>query len=548
MTFRQVQYRVATEPSEFEQIFQLAYDTFVEEIPQHQPNADRRHVDRFHDENTYLIAKDDDAVVAMLAIRGERPFSLDEKLGNVDSYLPAGRSVCELRLLAVRKDYRRGTVFRGLIDLLVSHGRARGFDLAIISGTLRQEKLYRHLGFTPFARRVGTTDAPFQPMYLTFEQFQAKAPTIAAAAGEPLSFLPGPVPLARDVRSAFERVPVSHRNGRFKEEFARTKSGLCRLVNAADVQILLGTGTLANDVVAAQLTLLEAPGVVVSNGEFGERLIDHARRMQLDHEAVEFAWGQPFDSRTIEQAIEATGAKWLWVVASETSTGMLNDLDMLKSLARRHDLALCLDVVSAIGAVPIDLAGVYLASGASGKALAALPGLSFVFHAHDVAPAPTRLPRYLDLGYYADKEGIPFTHSSNLVAALDVALSRFNTDEPFDRVAALSRWLRPRLHELGLPILVDEAHATPAVVTIPLPPSQSVVALGDRLQRHGLLVAYQSEYLERRNWFQIALMGHCSEAHLERLVGTLGRIMPSSGERALAGAGMSPGAVEKDWS
>jgi aspartate aminotransferase-like enzyme len=514
---------------EFEQIFQLAYDTFVEEIPQHQPNPDRRHVDRFHDENTYLIAKDGDEVVGMLAIRGDRPFSLDEKLGNVDPYLPAGRSVCELRLLAVRRDYRRGTVFRGLIDLLVTHGRARGFDLAIISGTLRQEKLYSHLGFVPFGRRVGTADAPFQPMYLTFEAFQAKAPTIAAAAGEPISFLPGPVPLARDVRAAFERLPVSHRNGQFKEEFARTKTGLCRLANAADVQILVGTGTLANDVVAAQLTLLDAPGVVVSNGEFGERLIDHARRMRLDHEAIEYEWGSAFDAHDIERAVERGRARWLWAVASETSTGMLNDVDTLKSIALRHGLALCLDCVSAIGAVPIDLSGVHLATGASGKALAALPGLSFVFHANNVAPEPTRLPRYLDLGYYADKEGIPFTHSSNLVAALDAALNRFNTDEPFERVAGLSRWLRPRLRELGLPILVDDAQATPAVVTIPLPPSWSVTALGDRLQRHGLLVAYQSEYLERRNWFQVGLMGHCTEAHLERLISALARIMPRAG-------------------
>jgi aspartate aminotransferase-like enzyme/GNAT superfamily N-acetyltransferase len=532
-----MQYKVATESLEFEQIFKLAYDTFVEEIPQHQPNPDRRHVDRFHDENTYLIARAGDEVVGMLAIRGDRPFSLDEKLGNVDRYLPEGRSVCELRLLAVRKDYRRGAVFHGLMDLLVAHFRARGFDLAIISGTRRQEKLYRHLGFVPFARMVGTTDAPFQPMFLTFEQFQARAPTIAASAGEPISFLPGPVPLAREVRSAFERPAVSHRNGQFKEEFARTKSGLCRLVNAADVQILLGSGPLANDVVAGQLLLLDAPGVVLSNGEFGERLIDHARRMRLEHVAVESEWGRPFDARDVEQAIARGRARWLWAVASETSTGMLNDLGVLKAIARRHGLVLSLDCVSAIGAVPIDLDGVRLASGASGKALASLPGLSFVFHTDGVVPAPARLPRYLDLGYYAEKDGIPFTHSSNLVAALDAALARFSTDEPFERITALSRWLRPRLRELGLPILVDGADASPAVVTIPLPASRDAAALGDRLQRHGLVVAYQSEYLERRNWIQIGLMGHCIEAHLERLVMVLGRTLATK-NRALAGAGL----------
>src|SRR5262245_55831117 len=49
-----VQFRVATGASEYEQIFELGYDTFVEEIPQHPSNGTRRHVDRFHDENTYL--------------------------------------------------------------------------------------------------------------------------------------------------------------------------------------------------------------------------------------------------------------------------------------------------------------------------------------------------------------------------------------------------------------------------------------------------------------------------------------------------------------
>src|SRR5262249_29903033 len=141
---QQVRFKVAAEAAEFEQVFRLAYETFVEEIPQHPPNAERRHVDRFHDENTYLIALDGEDLVGMLAMRGERPFSLDQKLGNVDTYLPAGRSVCELRLLAVRPEYRRGNIFRGLIDLLMKYGRAQGYDLAIISGTTRQQKLYKH--------------------------------------------------------------------------------------------------------------------------------------------------------------------------------------------------------------------------------------------------------------------------------------------------------------------------------------------------------------------------------------------------------------------
>ena len=515
-----VRFKIAAEASEFEQVFRLAYDTFVEEIPQHPPNAERRHVDRFHHENTYLIALDGDTVVGMLALREQRPFSLDEKLGDVEPYLPPGRRVCELRLLAVRPAYRRGVVFKGLVDLLLDHGLARGLDLAIISGALRQQKLYRHLGFIPFGPQVGTAAAPFQPMYLPIERLDEAAPVLMAPRREPVSFLPGPVTLSREVRAAFDRLPVSHRDGRFKDQLARTKSRLCRLVRAPRVEILLGSGTLANDVIAAQLSLL-GPGVIVSNGEFGERLIDHARRMRLAHEAVELGWGERFDATKVEDAIVRNGAEWLWAVVSETSTGMLNDLDMLKTLAHRHGARLCLDCVSAVGAVPLDLTGVHLASGASGKALAALPGLSLVFHTNQVRPEPERLPRYLDLGYYAGKDGIPFTHSSNLLAALDTALDRFDSPEPFEQISALSNWIRPRLRELGLSILVSDEHATPAVITLEMPAAPNAQVVGDCLQREGLLVAYQSEYLMRRNWLQIGLMGHCTQADLERLLGAL---------------------------
>ena len=203
-----VRFKVADDPSEIEQVFRLAYETFVEEIPQHPPNADRRYVDRFHAENTYLVAVSGDEVVGMLTIRGARPFSLDEKLeklGGVDPFLPPGRRVCELRLLAVRPAFRKGTVFRGLVDLLLDYGRTRGYDLAIISGTLRQQKLYRHLGFLPFGPLVGTEAAPFQPMYLPIERLHEAAPSLTAPRTDPVSFLPGPVAISREVRAAFDR-------------------------------------------------------------------------------------------------------------------------------------------------------------------------------------------------------------------------------------------------------------------------------------------------------------------------------------------------------
>jgi hypothetical protein len=163
-------FRVATE-AEFEAIHRLNYRTFVEEIPQHDPNPDHRLVDRFHEENTYLVAMRGDKLVGMMAVRGERPFSLDQKLPNLDSYLPPGRSPCEVRLLAVLPGERKGRVFWGLLRLVHEHIVGRGWDIAVSSCTTRQLKLYQHIGFVAFGPLVGTAKAQFQPMYITVEAY-----------------------------------------------------------------------------------------------------------------------------------------------------------------------------------------------------------------------------------------------------------------------------------------------------------------------------------------------------------------------------------------
>ena len=64
-------------------------------------------------------------------------------------------------------------------------GRASGYDLAIISGTTRQEKLYKHLGFIPFGPLVGSDEARFQPMYIPVERFEEMAPVLASPDNRP---------------------------------------------------------------------------------------------------------------------------------------------------------------------------------------------------------------------------------------------------------------------------------------------------------------------------------------------------------------------------
>jgi predicted N-acetyltransferase YhbS len=167
---QQLAYRIA-DPADFDAIHRLNYETFVNEIPQHAPNPERRLVDRFHAQNTYVICLDAQRLIGMACGRCERPFSLDMKVPQLDRWLPSHRMPVEIRLLAVALEYRKTTVFRGLVEHLSKHFMTLGCDLAVISGTVRQLKLYRHLGFEPFGSRVGTEAASYQPMYLTLEAF-----------------------------------------------------------------------------------------------------------------------------------------------------------------------------------------------------------------------------------------------------------------------------------------------------------------------------------------------------------------------------------------
>jgi len=524
-------FKFATEDWEFEQIHRLNYRTFVEEIPQHQASPMHRLVDKFHAENTYLICLSGRKLAGMLAVRGHRPFSLDQKLEKLDSYLPAGRRICEIRLLAIEKKFRGAQVLQGILALLWQHGIEKGYDLAIISGTTRQFKLYQHLGFVPFGPVVGTGDAQFQPMYVTLETFETTAREFLrsspARAFQPsaVNFLPGPVAVRREVRRAFEQAPESHRAEAFLKDFQAAKQVLCELVQARHVELFLGSGTLANDVVAGQLSLEGTPGLVFSNGEFGERLVDHARRFGLAFDTLGFPWGQPLDLAAVRSQLERVRRPgWLWCTHCETSTGVLNDAKRLKELCAEFQVKLCLDCISSAGTVPVDLTGVWLASCASGKGLRSYPGISMVFYHHAVVPSPNGLPRYLDLGFYAAQQGVPFTFSSNLLHALHAAVRRVRWDERFAGLIELSAWLRPRLRELGFDLIGDEATTSPAAVTIALPGALNSVRIGQLMHDAGCLISYNSDYLRQRNWIQVCLMGECGREKVVALLNALNRV------------------------
>src|SRR5262249_45106507 len=149
---------------------------------------------------------------------------------------------------------------------------------------------------------------------------------------------PGPVTTSALVRSAFHEPPIYHRGPEFIRRFVTLRRLLGEMVGGRSVAILNGSGTLANESVAAALAASERPGrgVLLINGEFGGGLAGRATRFGLPPRVPRWPWGQPWDLAEVEAvfADEPMGS-WVWGVHQESSTGVLNDLPGLVRLAKR---------------------------------------------------------------------------------------------------------------------------------------------------------------------------------------------------------------------
>jgi len=509
-------YKIASEDWEFEAIHKLNYKTFVEEIPQHKENDQRKLIDKFHEHNTYIVAVNGHELLGMISINDQRPFSLDGKLSDIDHFLPEYSSICEFRLLAIEKRYRKSKIFVNLLKKILEAALLRGYDLGVISGTTRQTKLYQHIGFKPFAYPVGTKNALYQPMYISLDRIVHLKQQSSIFKGDRgiqknssmYNYLPGPVTMSPSVLSEYSTEPRSHREIEFFEKFKFLQIKLCEKVNAEAVHILMGSGTLANDIIAAQLSLLEGVGLVLINGEFGQRIEDHAKRAQLIYKKYYVEGSETFHRKELEETIQSEKFSWLWFCHCETSTGVLNHLSMIRELCTENSVRLVVDGISSIGSCHVDLNNVYLASAVSGKGIASLPGLALVFSKKQIVSGNKSLPRCFDLECYKQYDGIPYTISSNAIYAMIAAL-KSDWSKRFEDVRKWSMQIRSELESMGLKILASTDCRAPHITTIVLPKEIPSSLVGDELLEKGILVSYRSDYLMKDNLIQICFMGEC---------------------------------------
>ena len=162
-----------------------------------------------------------------------------------------------------------------MLIVLAEFADEKRYDVALISANVKRLRFYKQFGFKPFGPEVGAEGARYQPMYLTLEssrEFRNKSklltrlPSHFSLKGKHVNLIPGPVSVSAEVREAMSEAPVSHRSEDFNRDFQVVKKQLCGITGSKRVEILMGSGSLANDAVAAQLSLEKRRGCIVITG------------------------------------------------------------------------------------------------------------------------------------------------------------------------------------------------------------------------------------------------------------------------------------------
>ena len=298
--------------------------------------------------------------------------------------------------------------------------------------------------------------------------------------------IPGPTPVPETALLAMAKHPIGHRSGDFSKIMAEVTENLKWLHQTKnDVLILASSGTGAME--AGMINFL-SPGDRVlcgCNGKFGDRWAEVATAYGLQVEKITAEWGKALETEKFRQHLEADKDKQIKAVIlthSETSTGVLNDLETINGYVKAHGEALIIvDAVTSLGAlsIPVDELGLDVVASGSQKGYMIPPGLAFVavgakaWTAYETA----KLPRYyLDLGKYrkdAAKNTTPFTPPVNLFFALQATLRIMQTEgleNIFARHDRLKGVTRAAIKALGLPLLGPDTVASPAVTAVAPPP------------------------------------------------------------------------------
>ena len=348
--------------------------------------------------------------------------------------------------------------------------------------------------------------------------------------------IPGPTPVPEKVLQAMAKHPIGHRSQEFKNLVESTTENLKWLHQTQnDVLTITGSGTAAME--AGIINTLSKGDKVIcgENGKFGERWVKVAEEFGLEVIKVRAKWGQPLNPEDFKELLEKDNHKEIKAVIlthSETSTGVINDLQTISAHIREHKKALSIiDCVTSIGAcnVPVDEWELDVVASGSQKGYMIPPGLSFISMSKKAwkASENSDLPKfYLNLRSYLKSLGTnsnPYTPAVNLVFALDESLKMMKEEGLENIIARHNKHklaISSSAKALNLKLFADEGHLSPSVTAIE---TEGINAEDFRKKikdNYDISIAGGQDYLKGKI-FRIGHLGYINDRDVISVIGAI---------------------------
>ena len=294
---------------------------------------------------------------------------------------------------------------------------------------------------------------------------------------------PGPTPVPPEVFQAQGSPLVYHRGPGYGDLLREVTESLQRAAHTSnDILIFASSGTGGLESAVANLL---SPGdrvVVPVAGFFGERFAKIAHAFGADVRTIDYEWGSAVRAEDVGRTLGEAPAKAVLMQQSETSTGVIHDVEAVGRVTRDAGVLLVADVVSSLGAVPYDgdAWGIDVAIGGSQKAFSATPGLAFVSispAAWEVSRSATNPRFYFDWAAYKKSYDQPspenpFTPAISLMLGMRAALRRYFDEGPENvlrRHQLLSQATKEGVRALGLDLSGEHPERAWAVTAVRAP-------------------------------------------------------------------------------
>jgi len=336
---------------------------------------------------------------------------------------------------------------------------------------------------------------------------------------------PGPSPVHPRVLRAMSTPLVGHLDPSFVDIMDETQE-LLRYAFQTDNEWTIpvsGTGSAAMEAAIGNLVEPVDTFLAPTNGYFGDRMAEMARRAGGDVVRVGAPWGEPLDPDDVADACEEYDPDVFGFVHAETSTGAKQpNVPAITEAAHDHDALVIADTVTSIGGVElrVDDWNIDAAYAGPQKCLSCPPGaspLTLNDRAMDKVLDREEPARswYLDLslleGYWGDERAYHHTAPVSNVYALREALrlvAEEGIENRWERHLEMAGALKAGVEAMGLGLNPEDDYWLPSLNAVRVPDGVDDGAVIDYvLDAYDLEIAAGLGDLSG-DVFRIGCMGH----------------------------------------